>query len=41
MQRIKVSRKARAFPPDEMFLGLAVGSIVLLVEIFLMALVWE
>lgn len=41
MHRIKVSRKVRAFPPDEMFLGLAVGSIVLLVEIFLMALVWE
>jgi hypothetical protein len=41
MQRIKVSRKVRAFPPDEMFLGLAVGSTVLLVEVFLIALVGE
>jgi hypothetical protein len=41
MQRIKISRKVRAFPPDEMFLGFAVGSTVLLVEIFVMALVGE
>jgi len=41
MQRIKISRKVRAFPPGEMFLGLAVGSTALLVEIFLIALVAE
>ena len=41
MQTIKASRKVRAFPPDEMFLGLAVGSTVLLIEIFLLAFVAE
>jgi hypothetical protein len=39
MQKIKVSRQVSAFPADEMFLGLAVGSTVLLVEISAIALI--
>jgi hypothetical protein len=33
--------KVKGFPPQEMFLGLTVGSTVLLVEIFLIALLGE